>query len=89
MRLATPEEIRERLLAASVSAAQMAEACRAVGHAGVKLASTARGELEKARYFAIDRKGCVPCHMATATRNATITDLYGVACYSKTDVVKR
>ena len=38
-------------------------------------------------FNAIDRKGYVPCSMATATRNATITDIMGVECYSKTDVV--
>lgn len=37
-------------------------------------------------YFALNLKGYIPCHMATATRNATITEVMGVACYSKTDV---
>lgn len=36
---------------------------------------------------AIDRKGYVPCSMAAATQNATITEVCGVECYSKTDVV--
>jgi hypothetical protein len=34
----------------------------------------------------IDHMGYVPCAEATAARNATITDVYGVACYSKTDI---
>lgn len=42
--------------------------------------------LERARLTAIDRKGYVPCSMATATRNATVTEVLGVACYSKTDI---
>lgn len=42
--------------------------------------------LESAMFAAIDRKGYIPCHMATATRNATITEVMGVACYSKADV---
>lgn len=39
-----------------------------------------------ATLHAIDLKGYVPCSMATATRNATITEVLGVECYSKTDV---
>lgn len=35
---------------------------------------------------AIDRKGYVPCSMAAATQNATVTEVLGVACYSKTDI---
>jgi hypothetical protein len=46
----------------------------------------AKAAIDEAIYEAIDRKGYVPCHMATATRNATITGVLGVACYSKTDV---
>lgn len=42
--------------------------------------------LQAATLNAIDRRGYVPCHMATATRNATVTEVLGVACYSKTDL---
>ena len=42
-----------------------------------------------ATLHAIDRKGYVPCSMANATRNATITEVCGVECYSKTDVVNQ
>ena len=47
-----------------------------------------RQAIMRSVYFAIiDCKGYVPCSMATATRNATVTEVLGVACYSKTDVV--
>ena len=49
----------------------------------------AKAAIDAAVYEAIDRKGYVPCSMATATRNATVTVVLGVECYSKTDVVNQ
>ena len=45
-----------------------------------------RQAIMRSVYFAIDCKGYVPCSMATATPNATVTEVLGVECYSKTDV---
>ena len=46
-----------------------------------------RQAIMRSVYFAIDQRGYIPCHLATATQDATITEVCGVECYSKTDVV--